>query len=463
MTTVSIVKGTGYARHNDRSLKNRTNSRSWNPELSSLNTVYENRDVRTVYHELFDEALEHYNAKQKRSDRQIKDYYEHISRSKQEKPVYELIVQIGSIEDKHSEQYGAIQKALNEYNGGFQKRNPSFKVVQQITHADEEGMDHTHIQFVPVAKGGKRGLELKNSLSGALKDMGYTGRDGFKSWRESESEAIQSIMREYGLEFETGDGRTEHLTVEAYKEYEQLQERKSELLLTTEALESEIERYKALEIDMGDIPEAKKSIIGDTVKLPEASYNALMEQAKAYRVNRDEIESIRERSRSLDIRSNELDKQESVLFQRKKELDDRSRRLSSKEKRLKNKYETQEHLNHLYEHVCDEAKDLQVENADLRAQVSNLTTKLRKAFECITDIVRAVGLLKYGNKYLVRNLTNEQGRLIDGVADYGIEQAQKEGFLDLANEMSKHVGLFGKLKNLIEPHHHERGFGGPEL
>ena len=38
-----------------------------------------------MYHKLFDKALKEYNAKQKRKDRQIKSYYDKISRSKQEK------------------------------------------------------------------------------------------------------------------------------------------------------------------------------------------------------------------------------------------------------------------------------------------------------------------------------------------------------------------------------------------
>ena len=45
---------------------------------------------------MFDKAIKEYNAKQKRNDRQIKSYYDKISRSKQEKLFYEVIVQIGN-------------------------------------------------------------------------------------------------------------------------------------------------------------------------------------------------------------------------------------------------------------------------------------------------------------------------------------------------------------------------------
>lgn len=89
MPTASIVKGRGYLNHNDRTIK-QVNSRSWKAELSSQNIVYVNEPIQNVYHELFDPALENYNQsqiKKNHPERQIKDYYEHISRSKQEKPL----------------------------------------------------------------------------------------------------------------------------------------------------------------------------------------------------------------------------------------------------------------------------------------------------------------------------------------------------------------------------------------
>lgn len=237
MPTVSIAKGKGHARHNDRTIKNISKeSRSWNPELSNRNIIYVNEPIRDAYDRFFGESLAKYNAKilaSKNPQREIKDYYEHINRSKQEKTCYELIVQIGSIENKSDlMEYERIQSALDKYNCTFQERNPNFKVIQQITHRDEEGMDHTHIMFVPISTGNKRGLEVKNSISGALKEMGY-GRNGFDKWRETEMASMDSIMKEYGLSLELGDGRSEHLNVRQYREYkkyEQMADQKLELL-----------------------------------------------------------------------------------------------------------------------------------------------------------------------------------------------------------------------------------------
>lgn len=238
MPTVSIVKGRGYLNHNDRTIK-QVNSRSWKPELSNQNIVYVNEPIQNVYHELFDSALDKYNAKIKQSknpQRVIKDYYEHISRSKQEKPFYELIAAFGNINDKNTEIYPVLQQCLDEYNRDFQSRNPNFYVFQQITHRDEIGIDHTHMDIVPVCSGNTRGLETKNSFSGALKQMGFTGKNAFLDWRRSEEKVMAEILERHGLEFERGDGRQEHLNVRQYQEYKYYEEQTVQELKNLENL-----------------------------------------------------------------------------------------------------------------------------------------------------------------------------------------------------------------------------------
>lgn len=231
MTTASIAKGKGYSKHNDRTLKVKDKQKqSWNERLSHLNIIYKNQPIVEAYEEKFADSVSRYNAKQSRTDRQIKNYLEKISRSKQEKPFYEVIIQIGSINDKSTDKYESIQKALDEYNRGFQQRNPNFHVFQQITHRDEKGMDHTHIQFIPFSTGNKRGLETKNSLSGALFEMGY-GRQGFDKWREAEEKTLVQIMAEHNLTFERGNGRSEHYNVAEYQMKQQEIVRQTEIEL----------------------------------------------------------------------------------------------------------------------------------------------------------------------------------------------------------------------------------------
>lgn len=89
--TISAMVGKGSVNHNSRKFR----AENVDGTRTHLNIDYCNENIKTVYHELFDEALERYNAKQTRSDRKIKDYYEKICSSKQEKPFREIILQVG--------------------------------------------------------------------------------------------------------------------------------------------------------------------------------------------------------------------------------------------------------------------------------------------------------------------------------------------------------------------------------
>lgn len=74
------MTGKGSVNHNSRKF----HAKNTDPERSHLNVEYCNENIKDVYHELFDEALARYNAKQTRKDRKIEDYYEKIRSGKQE-------------------------------------------------------------------------------------------------------------------------------------------------------------------------------------------------------------------------------------------------------------------------------------------------------------------------------------------------------------------------------------------
>lgn len=186
------------------------------------NIVLVQGNIEQVYHELFDEALAEYNARQTRKDRCIKNYYEHICHSKQEKPFYELIFQIGNNEDTHcgTAEAEITTKVLTEFVQSFQKRNPQLRVFNAVIHLDEE-TPHVHLDFVPFVTGQKRGLSTRNSLSGALEQQGYKGEGKMntcsKLWVDSEKQVLAEIMNGYGIEWEQLGTHEQHLDVLDYK------------------------------------------------------------------------------------------------------------------------------------------------------------------------------------------------------------------------------------------------------
>ena len=102
MGRVSMPQGKGSQLHNRREYEKIGKPIPDNIDVSksSENITLVDKDVKQAYQEIFGEALEKYNAKQKRADRKIEDYCDHIKKSKNgEKLFYEDVVQWGSKED----------------------------------------------------------------------------------------------------------------------------------------------------------------------------------------------------------------------------------------------------------------------------------------------------------------------------------------------------------------------------
>ena len=180
--TISFMNGEGSIGHNTRRFIADNVDASRTP--NNITLIHE--DIKQAYHKLFDKALKEYNAKQKRKDRQIKSYYDKISRSKQEKLFYEVIVQIGNKDDTGvgSSSAEVATWVLKDYVKKFQLRNPQLYVIGAYIHLDEE-TPHLHLNFIPWVSGCKRGLETKTSLKAALATRGFVSEGkGDTEWKQ---------------------------------------------------------------------------------------------------------------------------------------------------------------------------------------------------------------------------------------------------------------------------------------
>ena len=187
--------GKGSLTHNSRAFK----AKNVKEDYTQYNIEYCNENIKAVYHELFDKALERYNEKQTRNDRKINDYYEKIRTSKQEKLFHEVIFQIGNKDDMsaQSENGELAKKILDEFMKNFQQRNPNLKVFSAHLHMDEE-TPHLLIDFVPFVSGSKRGLDTRVSMKQALASMGFKGgtkqETEWSQWIASEKQELAKAM-----------------------------------------------------------------------------------------------------------------------------------------------------------------------------------------------------------------------------------------------------------------------------
>lgn len=312
--------------------------------LTEQNITIVDKDIREAYQEFFGEALQEYNQKQKRADRKIEDYYEHISKSKNgEKLFYEDVLQWGKKEDfqDNPELKEIAKECLKEYAETFEKRNPNLKLIGAYIHMDEVS-PHLHLDYVPVAHGYSRGLKTRNSLDKAMKEMGFQPEkesrknNATRLWKDNERQYFGDLCRNRGLEVEEErhyDRKS--LSVEEYKEAKdkmldeieqekglleqsiesnkkEIQDQEVKIASNSKALDQQgselkkiddISRYLALEgensISVEDFTiSAKKSILGK-IEAPERQgtfvegmdkeqIEALMKKAKAT----DELERV---------------------------------------------------------------------------------------------------------------------------------------------------------------------------
>lgn len=478
MGRVSMPQGKGSQLHNRREYEKIGKPIPDNIDVSksSENIILVDKDIKQAYQEIFGEALEQYNAKQKRADRKIEDYCDHIKKSKNgEKLFYEDVVQWGSKEDfQKPETRERAKEALVQYVKGFEERNPNLKLVGAYIHMDEAS-PHLHLDYIPVAQGYTRGLETRNSLDKAMKQMGYRPEkesrknNATKLWKENERSVFGEICRNMGLEVEAERKARGSLSVDEYKKARD--QMIGEIEQEKEAIVAEVEPLRELKTGIDEIDTAGKELPFGVVAIKKKDLEAVKEQAKAYTANRDEIGELRERSAAVSRREQRAD-------QREQQLDQRELGIQNMEQQIIERYNRQLRLNQLLEKSERDGKakdkqiaDLQSENNSLRGQIrsltaqmdeikaelwgriNNLTDKLRGAYTSLTNIVKAVGMLKYDKEdgYKVPDLTKKQEKLIDGIAEYGAKWAKEDGFPDMAEEMEKRVGISKGIEKIVEP------------
>lgn len=216
--SLSVRVDAGVIGHNNRDFI----AKNVNKDKVADNITYVKKDLKEVYQETFGKALEEYNAKQKRSDRVIKDYYEHIKNSNQEKLFYEAVIQFGNIDNSAVGTEGGevAKKMLDDYMKSFEKRNPNLIVFNAVMHLDE-ATPHLHISFVPVAHNQNRGLATRVSLKKAMEEMDVTAKTKKlterQQWAESEKKIMKEIAKKYGLGIERKNISRPHMLVDEYK------------------------------------------------------------------------------------------------------------------------------------------------------------------------------------------------------------------------------------------------------
>ena len=295
--TISTHNGSAVAReHNIRNPK--VVSKEAHIKPNGKFEIWYDEKPRDAYNRLFGQALEEYNNKQKRSDRKIRDYYNHICNDKMKHPVYEMIIAVGSRDNTVDEETG--YSVLRAFYDGWKQRNPNLELIGAYYHADEDGVPHIHIDYVPVATGYVNGMTTQSALVKALGQQGFH-KEGKATaqikWEKRENTTLEKLCNSFGIDVEHPfiEGR-KHIETERYKFQAQVQ---------ADIQEMEQKRQKAQH--QTDLAEEQERIAKQKVQEEQDNLDWQREQLENLNL---EIEKL---TRERDKRQKQVDKLEKRL------------------------------------------------------------------------------------------------------------------------------------------------------
>lgn len=364
--TISAMIGKGSVNHNTRAFT----AKNVDKNRSADNVEFCQEDIKQVYHKLFDEARERYNAKQKRKDRMIDNYYEKIRRGKQEKLFHEVIFQIGNKDDMNAKNEDGLlaKRILTEFMDEFQARNPNLYVFSAHLHMDEE-TPHLHIDFVPYITGSKRGLDTRVSLKSALVAEGFTGgtrgATEWNQWIAAEKRELAVVMERYGVKWLQKGTHEKHLSVLDFEKQERAKE-VAELDSQKQEKTSEVAKLNQAVSSM------KQELMTTTIKQVRAEEAVEKAREEGIAVQRDN-RHLEQQQWQLRTDNSELEMKQSVLQSENQRLEQEQNKLQEDNEKLEQKQTTLQSDDQALKQMHDK---LQKDNAQLEIQQEKLRSSI---------------------------------------------------------------------------------------
>ena len=375
----------GVAKHNLRKYKSDDYSKDNIIVLRGTDDLLQ--DVKNVYHQEFDEVIKEYNEKQKRADRKIDDYFEHVAGLEQDMAV-EIIFQCGDKEfwQAHDDVKDKMYYVYSFLIGKLEEQLPEFKIANAVIHFDETS-PHMHVVGVPVWEGAKRGLKKKVSKRNV-----FTPQTLSVILQDKLREEVGMCFRYHTQEelSEKSLGRNHDLSVTEYKvaketeHLEQLQEKVEDADIKLFALQL---AYRGLERRQTRELNEKRDAI---VKKNEAIEREYTDKRKKLE---SEI-SYLENKRSVEKSLSDMDKRESQRISN--ELEEKRLELHS--------------VNQEIEYTTDKAKEAVVLLDRIKAFVSSFRL-FAPTIEEYANQVEADKTIDAGNSF--RGILYEIGKLLE--------------------------------------------------
>ena len=154
-------------------------------------------DVKNLYKQEFQKAVDEYNSKELRKDRHIQDYFTKISNNDKNDLACEIIIELGDKKFWDTKDLDYKHKMTNVYSkqvDDLELLIPNFKVCSAIIHYDETS-PHMHIVGVPIKYNCKTGMSKQVGKTDV-----FTRTSLMKLQDKMRTLCIEEYNKEYNLD-----------------------------------------------------------------------------------------------------------------------------------------------------------------------------------------------------------------------------------------------------------------------
>lgn len=330
-------------------------------------------DTKNLYLELFENARKKYNEKQKRNDRKIENYFNHISNDNKRDLACEIIIELGDM-DFWAEQDNKFKKKMIEVYKeqilDLEDVVPNFKIANATIHFDESS-PHLHIVGVPFKVGSKNGMEKQVGKS----DVFTT--DSLRNIQDKMREyCINSFNRIYHLNYTLKakeEGRNQDINVKNMINYRELKKEKEN---NKKRLDELNDKANNLQNKSNQITE-----IIDNLKPSKLNKNNFTISNKEV----DEIKDYIKQTINTTLNLKTTNDLTSILEKYEKDLKNHEYEVKNLQNKIKTRDEKIENLQYNLNNANDEIYDLEDKVSKLKETINYFKELWRKFIKFLQD------------------------------------------------------------------------------
>lgn len=323
-------------------------------------------DTKNLYLELFEDARIKYNEKQKRNDRKIENYFNHISNDNKRDLACEIIIELGDM-DFWVEQNDRFKKKMievyKEQMLDLEYVVPNFKIANATIHFDESS-PHLHIVGVPFKDGMKNGMEKQVGKSEVFTT------DSLRNIQDKMREyCINSFNRIYNLNYTIKikeEGRNQDINVKNMTNYRELKKEQEKNKKRLDELNNKADNLQNNSIQINEIIDNLKPN-----KLNKNNYSISSEEVNQIK---DYIEQTKDTTSNLKS-TNDLT---TILEKYESDLKNHTNEVKNLQKKIKNRDDKIEDLQYELDNANDTIDELEDKVSELQNIVDYFKELWRK-------------------------------------------------------------------------------------